>query len=166
MALATTFGGNVQDLLDIASLTPLCDFPFALRPLTKHLQSIGHEWCVLTVTRQLNDGIPDDTIRACMIIWAVDIDAAILVSRCEDSRLRVDLDRAELPPVEYLAPTCAGWTYGEIVKAGRGNLMECGVYGLNGEFQFKELRLKNSTLYFQSRKRKRSELPIAIRLCE
>lgn len=158
------FGGDVRDLLDIASLSPLSDFPFALRPLTTHLQSIGYGWCVLTGKRQLNDGVPDDTIRACMIIWAADIDAAILVSRCEDNATRVEWDLTELPPVKYFAPKSTGWTYDEIVKAGRGKLMECAVYGSDGEFDFKELRLKNSTLYFRSRKRIRSELPLAISL--
>jgi hypothetical protein len=165
MGTIRKFGGNVKDLLDVSILTPLSEFQFALRPLTTHLQSIGHGWCVLTGARQLNDGVPDNAIRACIIIWAEGIDAAITVSRCEDNPFRVDWAVAELPPVHFFAPKSTGWTYGEIVTAGRGKLMECAVYGSDGKFQFKELWFKNSKLYFRSRRRKRSELPIAVSLC-
>lgn len=158
------FDGDVQKLLDIAMLRPVNDFPFALQPMTKHIQSIGHGWYLLIGTRLLSDGISVETPRACMIIWAVDMSAAILASRCGDSSEGVESHSNELPSVEDFLSTSTGWTYGEIIKAGRGKLMESAVYSANGEFQFKELRLNNSHLYYPSRTRKNSELPMAISL--
>lgn len=99
-----------------------------------------------------------------MILWANNIDSAILVSRCEDTPVRADWDMSELPPVEFFSRKATDWTYGEIVKSGCGTLMECAKYGSDGEFQFKEVWLTNSKIYFRSRRRVRSELPCAISL--
>jgi hypothetical protein len=158
------FNGDVQELLQIEVLRPLRDFPFSLRPLTEHIQVIGHGWYLLTGSRQLDDDVPDNTVRACMILWATNISAAILTSRCGDPTVQDGSGDKELPPVHLFAPTSTGWTYREILKSGRGKIMECAVYGSTGEFVFKELRLKLSKVYFPSRTRKNAELPIAITL--
>ena len=158
------FSGNVPDLLNIAALIPLSEFPFSLRPLTAHLQSIGYGWSVLTGARQLNDGVPDNVIRACVIVWAVDLSSAILATRCNDVPIPVHWEFADLPPVTHFCPQATGWTYGEILKAGHPAPTECGVYGSDGTFLFKQVRLDHSSLYYPSRTRKSAELPIAISL--
>jgi hypothetical protein len=111
---------------------------------------------------EVNDSVPKETIRACMIIWAVNISAAILVSRCEDPFEPDDREHNRLPPIEEFMPKSKGWKCGEILKSGRGKLMESATYGNTGEFQFKEFWAKNSHIYFRSRTQKKSELPIAI----
>ena len=164
MDLISKFDGNVHTLFDLTVLTPLSDFPFALCPITTHLQSFGYGWYVLTGCRHLNDGVPDNTIRACMLFWASNLAAAIRVSHCEDDSTAVDWATPELPPVTHFVPDATGWAYGEVLKAGRGTLMESAVYGSDGAFLFKQLRLRSSKLYYQSRARKNLELPIAIEL--
>ena len=121
------FDGKVQKLLSIATLVPLSEFPFALRPLTTHLRSVGYGWSLLTGVRSLRDGVPDDTLRVCMIVWSSNIADAVLVSRCEDNFVKESWKTTELPPIEYFVPSSTGWTYGEIHAAGRGALMECAV---------------------------------------
>ena len=158
------FDGDVQKLLEIRVLGPLVDFPFALRPMTKHVESIGYGWYLLTGSRLLSDGVPKETIRACMILWAANISAAVLASRCEDSTDKTESKDNQLPPVEHFMPTSTGWTYREILKAGGGKVLESAVYGPNGEFQFNKLRLNNAHLCYPSRRRKDTELPIAISL--
>jgi len=112
----------------------------------------------------MDDDLPEDTVRACMILWAVDIAAAVLISRCQDSTRRRKIEHHEHPPVTYFLPKSKRWTYGEVLKAGGGKRGECGCYGSNGVFQFKELSLKDSIVYYASRTRKTSELPIGISL--
>ncbi len=69
-----------------------------------------------------------------------------------------------LPPVEKFMPTSTGWSYREMLKAGRGRTIESAVYGSSGEFEFKVLRLTTAHVYYQSRTRDLSEIPFAISL--
>lgn len=159
------FDGIVQKLFDITLLRPVSDFPFSLQPLTNHLHLLGHGWYLLTGTRSLeHDAVSKEPLRACMILWAKNLSAAKLASRCEDPLIHSECNDNALPPVEPFMPTATGWSYGEILRAGRGKIMESAVYGASGEFQFKLLRLKNSRLHYLARTRKLSESPFAISL--
>jgi hypothetical protein len=159
------FDGNVGNLQEVVQLSPLADFPYAVRPITEQIYYVGDGWYLLVGVRtNRNDGHPDDTVRACMVIWAIDIASAILISRCEDLVPSVHLEPVELPPVASFREKSTGWTYGELLKAGRGKLMECGVYESGGTFVFKELRLKGTKAYFRSRTKKNTELPIGLSL--
>jgi hypothetical protein len=159
------FDGNVVKLQEFVELSPLADFPYAVRPITEKIYCAGNGWYLLVGVRgNRNDGRPDDTIRACMIIWATDVSSAILISRCEDPIPSAQFEPAELPPVTYFLEKSTGWRYGELLKAGHSKFMESAVYGSGGGFEFKQLRLRNAIVYFRSRTKKNSELPFGISL--
>ncbi len=164
-AAKPAFDGDIAKLCEVPRLSPLADFPFATRPVTEHIQSIGHGWYLLIGDRpEVVDGVPKETIRACMIIWAANVCSAILVSCCEDPFEADGREDNLLPPIEDFLPKAKGWKYGEILKSGRGKLMESASYGNTGEFEFKKFWAKSAYIYFRSRTRKLSELPIAISL--
>lgn len=159
------FDGNVERLYQVTILRPVVEFPFSLKYLTNHLSLIGKGWYLLTGTRpSVVDDFPKETIRSCMILWAENISAAVLASRCADSCNGRVTEENKLPPIEYFMPTSIGWTYGEIHRAGRGKVMESAIYGASGDFQFKLVRLDKSHLYYASQERNMDEFPFAISL--
>jgi hypothetical protein len=157
------FNGDASLLVDVELLGPLAEFPFATEPISDHLHALGHEWYVLVGSREaLGDDLPQGTIRACMVVWASDLAGAMVATRCDDSVGPTGAPPpSPLPPVETFISS-PGWSYGELVKAGGGKVMEIGLYGSDGVFAFKELRFPKVSVYFKSRGRKRAELPFAI----
>lgn len=157
------FNGDPSLLLDVEILKPLAEFPFATRPLSDHLHFIGHGWYLLVGPRDcLEDGLPEETIRACMLVWAFDFAGAQLVTGCDDKLAQMAPEApASLPPVEKLV-SAPGWGYGQLVKAGGGKVMETANYGSAGVFQYKKLLFPEAHIYFRSRGRKNAELPFAI----
>jgi hypothetical protein len=157
------FNGDPSLLLGMDLLRPLAAFPFASQAVTDHIHSIGHGWYLLIGSREMiDDGLPANTIRACMILWARDVAGVLLATDCDDvvSQISQELP-SELPSVRALV-SANGWSYGKLVAAGRGRVIECAVYGSNGRFRCKELRFPKVDVFFQSRMRKNTELPFAI----
>jgi hypothetical protein len=159
------FKGDVSLLLGVPRLPSLAAFPFATRPITKHLHLLGCGWYLLVGDRPgVEDGLPPETVRACMVVWALDTAGALLATCCDDTVGQlVPVIPNPLPPVDLLVPA-KGWTYGELVKAGRGKLMETGNYGPDGVWKCKELWCPKVHVFFRSRSRKLAELPFAISL--
>lgn len=158
------FNGDASLLLEVPQLGPLAAFPIATRPITEHLHSLGHGWYLLVGDRpSVEDGLPAETVRACMVLWARDVAGALLATRCDDTVGSLAAEHQDsLPPAEIFVPA-SGWSYGELVKAGRGKFMETAAYdGSDGVFRFKELWCPMVAVYFRSRRRKNAELPFAI----
>jgi hypothetical protein len=157
------FNGDASLLLGVEQLGPLAGFPFATRPITEHLHSLGSGWYLLVGDRPIvEDGLPKETVRACMVVWARDVTGAMLATGCDDAvRQFAPEPPNSLPPAEIFVPA-TGWSYGELVKAGRGKLMERGTYGSDGVWRCKELWFPKVSVYFRSRRRKNAELPFAI----
>ena len=158
------FNGDVSLLLGIERLRPLSEFPFATRRISDHLHSLGYGWYLLVGSRPIvEDGLPPETVRVCMVVWARDMAGALLVTRCDDTVGQLAPQPPNpLPPVEILV-SAPGWGYEELVKAGRGKVMESATYdGSDRVFQFKELLFPKIKVYFRSRGRKKAELPFAI----
>lgn len=158
------FNGDPSLLLDVELLQPLAEFPFTTRPITDHLHSLGYGWHLLVGDRpEVEDGLPAETVRASMVVWACDLDGALLASRCDDTVGELAPHSPNpLPPAEILVPA-PGWSYGELLKAGRGKVMETATFdGSSGVFQFKELWFPKVSVYFRSRRRRAAELPFAV----
>jgi len=158
------FNGDASLLLEVQQSIPLTAFPFATQPVSEHLHSLGYGWYLLVGNRpEIEDGVPPETVRACMVVWARDVAGAMLETGCDD---KIGLPSPEppnsLPPAEVFI-SAPGWQYGELVKAGRGKWLETAKYdGSDGMFQFKELWCPRVHVYFRSRRRKNAELPFAI----
>lgn len=159
------FNGDPSSLVEVEQLQPLAAFPFATRPISDHLHTLGYGWYLLVGDRDsLDDGVPVGTVRACTVVWARDRADAMLVTCCEDALGEVVPEPPNpLPPVEILV-AAPGWTYGELVKAGRGKVSESASYGSKGVFEYKKLWFPKVFVYFRSRSRKTAELPFAIRI--
>jgi len=157
------FNGDASLFLEVKLLRPLAGFPFATRPISDHLHSLGYGWYLLVGSRDcVDDGLPEETVRACMVVWARDLAGALLATGCDDTVGQVAPEPpSPLPPVKILV-SAPGWSYGELVKAGRGKVMETGNYGSDGVFKCKELWFPKVHVYFRSRRRKNAELPFAI----
>jgi hypothetical protein len=159
----TAFNGDPSLLLGVDLLRPLAEFPFASQAVTGHIHSIGHGWYLLIGSREMiDDGLPVNTIRACMVLWARDVAGVLLATGCDDVVSEISPESpSELPSV-FAIVSASGWSYGELIRAGRGRVMEFAVYGSNGRFRYKELRFPKVDVFFQSRMRKDTELPFAI----
>jgi hypothetical protein len=157
------FNGDASLFLEVELLRPLATFPFAARPSSDHLYSLGYGWYLLVGSRDcVGDGLPEETVRACMVVWARDLAGAVLATGCDDTVGQVTPEPpSPLPAVEILV-AAPGWSYGELVKAGRGKVMETANYGSDGVFRYKKLWFPKVHVYFRSRRRKSAELPFAI----
>lgn len=157
------YNGDASLLLDVALLRPLVAFPFHSRPISDHLHSLGYGWYLLVGSRDCaNDDLPKETLRACMLVWASDLAGALLATRCDDTVSQVATESPNpVPPAKLLVPA-QGWSYGELVRGGKGMAMETATYGNDGKYKFKKLCFPNVDVYFQSRRRKIAELPFAI----
>jgi hypothetical protein len=157
------FNGDASLFLGVELLRPLAAFPFATRPLSDHLHSLGHGWYLLVGPRDcLADDVPGETVRACMVVWARDVAGALLVTGCEDTVGQVAPEPPSPLPAAEVFLSVPEWTYGELVKAGRGKVMETANYGSDGTFRYKELWFPKVSVYFRSRRRKTAVLPFAV----
>ena len=132
------FNDDVSLLLGVQVLRPLAAFPFAARPISDHLHSLGYGWYLLVGCRSsVEDGLPAETVRACTVVWARDLAGAMLATSCDDTVGPLASEPPNpLPPAEILV-SAPGWSYAELVKAGRGKVMETGTYGSDGKWKFK-----------------------------
>jgi hypothetical protein len=157
------FNGDVSLLLGVQQLRPLAEFPIATRPISDHLHSLGYGWYLLVGSNSsVADGLPAETVRACKVVWARDVAGMLLVTSCDDTVGPLAAEPTHpLPPAEILV-SAPGWSYAELVKAGRGKVTETGTYGSDGKWKYKELWFPKVSVYFKSRRRKTAELPFAI----
>src|SRR5947209_4631481 len=98
------FTGDASLLLEVELLRPLAAFPFATRPISDHLHSLGYGWYLLVGDRpEVEDGSPAETVRACMVVWARDMAGALLATGCDDAVGQfVPEPPNPLPPAEIL----------------------------------------------------------------
>src|SRR5262245_17823063 len=115
------FNGDVSLLLGVQHLRPLAEFPFVTQPISDHVHSLGYGWYLLVVsTSSVEDGLPAETVRACNVVWARDLAGMLLVTSCDDTVGPLAAEPPNpLPPAEILV-SAPGWSYAELVKAGRG----------------------------------------------
>lgn len=157
------FNGDASLFLGVELLRPLAVLPFATRPISDHLHSLGYGWYVLVGSRDcVDDGLPEETVRACMVVWACDLAGALLATGCDDRVGQVSPEPPSPLPSAEIFVSVPGWSYGELVKAGRGKVMETANYESDGVFRYKKLWFPKVDVYFRSRRRKNVELPFAI----
>src|SRR5256885_234638 len=104
------FNGDASLLLGVQQLGPLAAFPIATQPITEHLHSLGYGWYLLVGDRpEVEDGLPAETVRACMVVWAQDVAGAMLATGCDDAVGQlVSEPPNSLPPAEVFV-SAPGW---------------------------------------------------------